>query len=121
MFPDDLTVATGRPEACIPGHSNAEDAVGALRNSINIAPRIERFVSTMGLRAGALASSVIGAQGSTIPTILPLIVHLMSEKCLVRVEWPPLLDQRSSYGRGFLRNGARDLRDSVFLRRRFGR
>ena len=65
LFLDDLTVATGRPEAVSPGRSNAEDVVGAVNQSC-VPPRIKRSFSTMGLRASALAGSVVGAEGATL-------------------------------------------------------
>ena len=64
LFLDDLTVATGRPEADPPGPSNAEDVVGAVRHS-SIPFRNKRSYSTMGLRASAAAGCVVGVEGST--------------------------------------------------------
>ena len=72
LFLDDLTVATGRPEADPPGQSNGEDVVGAVRHS-SIPFRNKRSHSTMGLRANAVAGSAVGAEGATLfDSVVPL-------------------------------------------------
>ena len=65
MFLNDLTVATGRPEADSPGPSNAENVIGAVSHS-RIPSRNMRSCRTMGLRATAFAGSVVGAEGETL-------------------------------------------------------
>ena len=63
LFLDDLTVATGRPEAAAPGPSGAEDVIASTRQS-SLPFRNSRSYSAMGLRATAFAGSVVGAEGA---------------------------------------------------------